>query len=162
MRKHPRGVPRKAVNLVARFEGFYPNVYADPVGYATIGYGHLIALRGPTDADRAKWGTLSKRDAKRLLRHDLGLSARAVRRLVKVPLNKRQFSALVSFVFNVGIGAFEDSTLLRKLNNGNYGAVPHQLSRWNKAGGVTLAGLTRRRAAEGRLFRPLHKPRRFG
>lgn len=153
-------VPRRAVRLVARFEGYYPEVYADPVGYATIGYGHLIAYRAPTNADRKKWGHLSKRQAKKLLKHDLRAYARAVNRLVKVPLNNRQRSALISFTYNVGIGAFEGSTLLRKLNKGKYSTVPHQLARWNKAGGVVLAGLTRRRAAEGRMFRPLHKPRR--
>ena len=71
---------------------------------------------------------------------------------MRVPLAQHQFDALVSFVFNVGGGAFRESTLLRELNAGDYDAVPRELNRWVKAGGRTLPGLVRRRGAEGVLF----------
>lgn len=71
---------------------------------------------------------------------------------MEVPLTQQQFDALVSFAFNVGNGAFCDSTLLKRLNAGQYDAVPAQLNRWVKAGGKTLEGLVTRRAAEGALF----------
>lgn len=75
-----------------------------------------------------------------------------MRSLVKVPLTAHQMGALVSFAYNVGMGALGSSTLLRLLNAGQYDAAAKQFARWNKAGGRVLAGLTRRRAAEAALF----------
>ena len=162
-RKHPSRVPSRAVKFVALWEtgGVLPNngyPYNDPAGYATTGYGHLIALRGVTQGDIDKWGQLTERQARMLLAKDLESAAMQVRRLITVPLNRRQFSALISFVYNLGAGALEESTLRRLLNDGNYASVPHQLSRWNQAGGVVMQGLTNRRRAEGRMFRPLRRP----
>jgi lysozyme len=71
---------------------------------------------------------------------------------VQVTLNDNQFAALVSFCFNVGEGAFRGSTLLKKLNAGNFDAVPSELARWNKVGKNVSAGLTNRRAAEAGLW----------
>ena len=71
---------------------------------------------------------------------------------MKVPLNQAQFDALVSFAFNLGAGALETSTLLKKLNAGKYAAVPQEFEKWVKAGGKTLPGLVRRRTAEAQLF----------
>ena len=73
-------------------------------------------------------------------------------RNVSVVLSDNQFSALVSFTFNLGGGNLQNSTLLVKLNTGNYDAVPSELARWVKAGGKTLSGLVKRRAAESVLF----------
>ena len=67
-------------------------------------------------------------------------------------LTQPQFDALVSFVFNVGGGNFQTSTLLKELNAGHVAAVPGQLARWNTAGGQVLQGLVNRRRAEGELF----------
>jgi lysozyme len=162
MPRHPRGIPRRCIRLIARFEGFYSQPYNDPAGHATIGYGKLLHYGPVTEADRAKWGSITKRQAKRMLRADLVEYADGVRELVRVPLNRRQFSALVSFAYNVGLGALQGSTLLRRLNAGEYNAVRSELLKWDKAtvGGslVSLPGLTRRRLAEGRMFRPLRKP----
>lgn len=158
MAKHPRGVPRRCVNLVARFEGFYSCPYDDPVGHATIGFGHLLHFGRVTDQDRRRWGCLTRAQAKALLRKDLAATAAEVRRLVAVPLNRRQFSALVSFAFNCGTGALAGSTLLRKLNAGDYAAVPKELNKWVYGGGHVLPGLVTRRRQEGRLFRPHRRP----
>ena len=98
----------------------------------------------------------TKEEAEGFLRFDLKDSEAAVKNMVTVPLTQNQFDGLVSFVFNLGQGAFASSTLLKKLNAGDYAAVPAQLMRWNKArvGGVLkpLNGLTRRRSAEATLF----------
>jgi lysozyme len=86
------------------------------------------------------------------LRADAQEAVDAVNRLVTVPLNQSQFDALVDFVFNLGAGAFSTSTLLRLLNGGDYAGAAGQFGRWNKDNGKVVAGLTRRRAAEAKLF----------
>jgi lysozyme len=75
-----------------------------------------------------------------------------VRRLVKVPLEPHQFDALVSFAYNCGEGNLGKSTLLEKVNGGDFAGAAKEFARWNKGGGKVLAGLTRRRASEALLF----------
>jgi len=100
--------------------------------------------------------TVTPEEAEALLIEDLKTSEEAVERLVKVDLTQNQFDALVSFVFNLGQGNFSKSTLLRKLNRGEYEGAAEEFVRWNKArveGELKpLAGLTRRRTAEAALF----------
>jgi lysozyme len=127
------------------FEGLRLTAYQDSVGVWTIGWGH-------TGPDVRPGLTITRAQAESLLRQDLGRFERGVAGLVKVPLSSNQFSALVSFSFNVGLGALGSSTLLRVLNQGNYTGAADQFSVWNKAGGKTLEGLVRRRAAERALF----------
>lgn len=95
---------------------------------------------------------ITEAQGEKMFAKELATYEDAVERLVTVPLNQNQFDALTSFVYNVGIGAFGKSTLLKVLNQGKYDQVPGQLLRWNKGGGRVLAGLTRRRKAEGALF----------
>lgn len=83
---------------------------------------------------------------------ELAIYEDAVERLISVDLNQNQFDALVSFCYNCGVGALENSTLRRVLNQGKYEQVPAQLMRWVHAGGKEWAGLVRRRKAEGALF----------
>ena len=87
-----------------------------------------------------------------MLREDLIGAEAAVERYIAVPLTDNQFAALTSFTFNLGTGSLKTSTLRKKLNRGDYDAVPSELARWVKAQGKTLKGLVRRRAAEGELF----------
>ena len=87
-----------------------------------------------------------------LLTADAGKAAAAVKRLIAVPLKQHQQDALISFTFNCGEEALRTSTLRRRLNSGEYGAVPSELARWVFSGGKKLPGLVRRRAAEGALF----------
>ena len=164
---HPQKIPALAVGFIAYREGFSP-IPTDAVdGYSTVGYGHLIYYRPVNAADRkARWvpgqqtpGKLTKAEARWLLRKDLRATAKEVRRLVRVPTNKRQFSMLLSFAYNCGTGALAESTLLRELNEGNYAAVPGQLMRWVNGPAGPLPGLVKRRRREGKLFRPLHRPR---
>jgi len=139
--------------FIARFEGFRGELYDDAAGHCTIGYGHLVHHGGCNGTESAEFRTgISKERALELLADDAAEAAKAVVERVTVPLAQHQLDALVSFVFNLGAGAFAESTLLRELNAGHYDAVPPQLDRWVKAGGKTLQGLVRRREAEGVLF----------
>jgi len=153
----PRLVPRRCVRFVAEFEGFRPTPYrAHPSEiHLTIGYGHY----GP---DVKPGMRINKRKARKLLRKDLRKYARAVDRDIRVydrrgkrvsPLNRFQRMALISWTYNVGIGAMQGSTLRRRLNAGENPCkvIREELPRWDKAGGFTVPGLTRRRKAEVRL-----------
>ena len=137
------------LRLIEMFEGLSLDPYNDPVGHCTVGYGHLLH-HGNCDGSEP---TISREEARRLLRGDAGSAGRSVEGGVIVALNQAQFDALVSFVFNVGSGAFAESTLRRLLNQGAYEEVPVQLNRWVHAEGGVLPGLVRRRRVEGRLFR---------
>jgi lysozyme len=145
---------KKGAAFIAHFEGFEPRLYNDPVGHCTIGCGHLVH-HGPingSEPEEFKRGITRER-ALELLQQDAGSAAGEISRSVKVKLTQSQADALISFAFNVGNGAFNDSTLLKLLNQGDYASVPAQLDRWTKASGKTLPGLVRRRKAEGALFR---------
>jgi lysozyme len=152
-----RRINAAGLRLIKSFEGFEPKWYRDPVGIWTIGFGHTDAAGAPKHAT-SKGLVLSDEAATEILANDLGQYAAAVEKAVKVPLNDNQFAALVSFTYNVGAGALAKSTLVKKLNAGNYGAVRSELAKWNKAGGKVLKGLTRRRAAEASLFETKPSP----
>lgn len=138
-----RHINEKGLALVKEFEGCELEAYLCPAGVWTIGYGHTFAVE--------MGQVISETEAEALLREDLKQAEEAVDRLVTVPINENQFSALVSFVFNLGAGAFTNSTLLKKINAEEFDAAD-QLLRWNKAGDEELPGLTRRRHAERALF----------
>ena len=137
------------IDLIKRFEGLELEAYQDIAGIWTIGYGH-------TGADVFEGWEISKFEAEELLRVDLVSREKAINDLVRVDINQNQFDALVSFVYNVGIGALERSTALRELNRGNYLKAAEALTLFNKAtirGVLTpVTGLTRRRLAEQALF----------
>jgi GH24 family phage-related lysozyme (muramidase) len=142
-----RGPKRTNVNglqLIKSFEGLRLQAYQDAVGVWTIGYG---TTRGVTpDLE------ITQEQAETLLQEDLNKFEQAVNSVTTVPLNDNQFSALVSFTYNVGAGALQNSTLLKLLNDGDIQGAADEFPRWNKAGGRELAGLTRRRQAERALF----------
>ncbi len=146
--------------LIAGYEGFVSHPYDDAAGHATIGFGHLIHHGRLTAADRSRWGTISRARGLALLTEDAGAAARAVEQAVRVSLSQPQFDALVSFVFNVGAGGFTSSTMLRRLNAGDWHGAADEFLRWNKAGGRVLAGLDRRRRAERALFLSAGAPAR--
>ena len=143
-----RHISRQGLDLICRFEGFSPIIYMCPAGYPTIGYGHLI-----TEANKEQFlDGVDEDEALDLLRQDVIVAERAVLRLISVPLTQGQFDALVSFTFNLGGGALQRSTLRRKLNRGDYDAVPTELMKWVWAGGRKLKGLVARRRSEVILF----------
>eukprot|EP01130_Rhizamoeba_saxonica_P006179 TRINITY_DN2453_c0_g1_i1.p1 TRINITY_DN2453_c0_g1~~TRINITY_DN2453_c0_g1_i1.p1 ORF type:complete len:256 (-),score=60.45 TRINITY_DN2453_c0_g1_i1:37-804(-) len=136
------------LNLIKSFEGWEPCWYKDAAGYPTIGYGHLITSRDPY----RKGDCITKSQGEALLKNDVKSAESCVGSNTKVSLSSNEFSALVSFTFNLGCGNYRSSTLLKKLNAGQKNEVCGELARWNKAGGKVLPGLTRRRKAECDLF----------
>lgn len=146
---------------IAAWEGFVSMSYIDAAGWPTIGYGHKLTHDESTSGkiligDRIlKYhGGITQDDAKALLRQDVHIAERAVSRLVTLALTQAQFDALVSFVFNVGAGAFQASTLLKYLNGRrSYADIAAQIKRWVYANGLKLKGLERRRAEEAEAFK---------
>ncbi|KJM74857.1 muraminidase [Enterobacter hormaechei subsp. steigerwaltii] len=139
----------KGISLIKEFEGCKLNAYQDSVGVWTIGYGWTQ----PVDGKPIRAGmTIKQETAERLLKTGLVSYESDVSRLVKVGLTQGQFDALVSFTYNLGARSLSTSTLLRKLNAGDYAGAADEFLRWNKAGGKVLNGLTRRREAERALF----------
>jgi lysozyme len=144
-----RRVNEDGLKLIRQWEGLRTTAYKCPAGVWTIGYGHTSAAGAPTVSAGMKITTAAAED---ILKADLRKYEQAVDKAVKVGLSDNQFSALVSFCYNVGPGAFAGSTLVRKLNAGRYDAVPSELAKWTKAGGKNLPGLVNRRAAEAGLW----------
>ena len=140
----PPRINEHGIELIKKFEGLRLNAYVCAGGRVTIGYGHTATVRFGQK--------ITQEDADNLLQKDLRTVEQGVARLVKVALNSNQFSALVAFAFNVGVGALERSSLLQLLNRGWYEQVPAQLMRWNKANGRETQGLMARRQAEAELW----------
>lgn len=142
------------LNLIKEFEGCRLEAYRDIANVLTIGYGH-------TGPDVYAGQSITKAEAEKLLLKDLETFERGVSNLVKVPINQHQFDALVSFSFNVGLGALGSSTLLDLLNkNSSVSIVAAEFLRWNKVDGKPIEGLTRRRTAEKQLFlQQSHNPK---
>lgn len=141
------------LNLIRSSEGLKLTAYMCPAGVPTIGYGHT---KGVTKAQVDAKRTITKAQADTLLDEDLDATAAAVDKIVAAPVSQRQREALISFVFNVGIGNLKSSTLLKKLNAGDYAGAADEFLKWNKATvkgkKVVLPGLTARRSAERTLF----------
>ena len=142
-----------AIELIKEFEGLSLRSYTCPAGYLTVGYGHV----GP---DVVPYLEISESRAEELLVDDMQWASDTVNGLVDADLTQSQFDALVSFVFNIGAGAFGDSTLLRRINSGEPvgPAIEQELPRWNKGGGEVLPGLVRRRQAEVELAQKDKEP----
>lgn len=139
----------KGIALIKQFEGCKLTAYQDSVGVWTIGY----EWTQPVDGKPIRAGmTIKQETAERLLKTGLVSYESDVFRLVKVGLTQGQFDALVSFTYNLGARSLSTSTLLRKLNAGDYAGAADEFLRWNKAGGKVLNGLARRREAERALF----------
>ncbi|ENU59680.1 MULTISPECIES: lysozyme [Acinetobacter] len=142
-------VSPQGVDLICGFEGLELKAYDDGVGVCTIGYGTTIYPHGKA----VQYGdTCTIEQAKNYMQYDLRRFEQAVSAAVNVPLNQNQFDALVSLSYNIGIGAFKNSTLLKLLNASDYHAASHQFDVWIKAGGKTVQGLVNRRAVEKLLF----------
>lgn len=142
-------------NLIKQFEGLRLTAYNDQVGVLTIGYGTTNSVL-PADHRITPGMTITQAEANVLLH--LGVDTKfspAVSTLVKVPLTQNQFDSLVCFAYNVGPGNLASSTLLRKLNARDYAGAQQQFLVWNRAGGIPVRGLTRRRLAEAANFGPL-------
>lgn len=133
--------------FIEQFEGLYLKTYNDGTGVMTIGYGHTSSAGAPKVY---RGQTITEEQADSILSSDLGKVEDQVNSLVKVSINQNQFDALVSFHFNTG--ALGRSTVLKKLNAGDYNGAADALLLYNRGGGRVMAGLVRRRQAERKLF----------
>ena len=144
-------ISNNGTNLIKQFEGLSLKPYLDAVNVPTIGYGSTYYQDGKKVTLNDK--PISQDEANLLLEYiankDFGDK---INTLVKVQLNQNQFDALVSFCYNLGIGNFKSSTLLKKINKGDFNGASEEFIKWNKAGGKTLDGLKRRRQKEKELF----------
>jgi lysozyme len=145
----------KALDLITRSEGCILKAYLCPANVPTIGYGHTKTV---TRADVKAGKRITSAEAERLLLVDLAEFEAGVRKLVKVPVTDDQFGALVSFAFNLGVGAFASSTLLKRITaKAPIEQIQSSWLQWNKArvGGklTALKGLTTRRLAEFVLYK---------
>ena len=137
-------VSQECIDLVKFFEGFESKAYLCPANVWTIGYGRT---RNVKEGD-----VVNEKQAERDLLEELEEFGYQVLNTVKVSLEQSQFDALTSWTYNLGVGNLQSSTLLKKLNSGDKNSVPSEMLRWNKAAGKVLAGLTRRREAEAKLW----------
>lgn len=140
-------VSEQGLALIRQFEGFSTIPYICPAGKETIGFGHVIKAEEWFAAEG-----ISQEQANILLKQDVSVAERAIRRFVTTAVTQGQFDALASFIYNIGSKAFEKSTLLRYLNTGKPDAAASEFGRWVYAGGRKIPGLIRRRAAESLLF----------
>ncbi len=135
---------KNGLDLTKLFEGCRLTAYRDSVGVWTIGYGHTKGV--------CEGMTCTMEQAEAWLVQDVQEACGAVNRLVKVGITQNEFDALVDFVFNLGIGNFAKSTLLRKLNALDFHGAANEFEKWDMAGGRHLPGLLRRRKAERVMF----------
>lgn len=138
--------------LIKQHEGLRLKAYPDPGTKGepwTIGYGHTSAAGIPKVTPDM---VITKEYAEDTFKRDLKSFENHVRFAVKTPITDEQFSALVSFVYNVGPTAFDKSSVLRAVNARQFDLVPAKLALYNRAGGKVLKGLVKRRAEEGKMF----------
>ncbi|HGN0866920.1 lysozyme [Providencia alcalifaciens] len=135
------GLMALTVVMVTNFEGYEPKPYRDVGGVLTVCYGH-------TGSDIIPTKIYTKVECDELLEKDLAIVAKAVNPLIKINIPDYTRAALYSFTYNVGIGAFSRSTLLKKLNAGDQAGACNELKRWIYAGGKAWKGLMTRREVE--------------
>lgn len=134
----------KGIGMIKTFEGLRLRAYKCTAGKWTIGYGHTAGVK--------EGDIITQAQADMFLRNDLAWSEDCVNNSVKVELKQPMYDALVSLVFNIGAGAFEKSTILRKLNEKNYIGAADEFGRWVHSGGKVVNGLIERRKKEKDMF----------
>ncbi|TDB48251.1 lysozyme [Photorhabdus khanii] len=137
-------ISEKGLKALKSDEGCSLTAYRCPARVLTIGYGHTSGVK--------LGDVITEQQAEQFLLEDLAPVYITIETNVKVPLTQGQFDALCSFIFNLGAGAFVRSTLLKKLNAGDYKGAANEFMRWNMAGGRILPGLDARRASEKTMF----------
>ena len=139
---------KNGLHLTENFEGLRLIAYPDPATNGdpwTIGYGH-------TGAEVHKGMTITQEQAEELLMQDVKKAAATVNAKVTTDITQEEFDALVDFVFNVGAGNFNASTLLKKVNSGDIQGAANEFLKWDMAAGKHMAGLLKRRHAEAEEF----------
>jgi lysozyme len=143
-------ISKAGLDLICTFEGLKLSPYLDSVNIATIGFGSTFYLDGTRVTMNDK--PITKEYALDLLKNVVSMFEKEVQKLIKVSVNQNQYDAIICLVYNIGVGAFSKSTLLRLLNDSKYTEAAEQFLRWDKAGGKPLKGLTNRRVKERELF----------
>jgi lysozyme len=143
-------ISQAGLDLICTFEGLKLAPYLCSAGVATIGFGTTFYLDGTKVTMQDK--PITKEQALDLLKNVVSMFEKEVQKLIKVTVNQNQYDAIICLVYNIGVGAFSKSTLLRLLNEGKYTEAAEQFLRWDKAGGKPLKGLTNRRVKERELF----------
>lgn len=148
-------ISNNGLTFIKEREGKYLNEYDDVAGYRTVGYGTLVDGKEnfvESVLGRPFTGSVSEDEALKLMKAEVDQNVKTISNSVKVPLTQNQLDALTSFTYNVGEGAFKKSTLLKKLNAGDYNGAANELDRWTFAGGKQIKGLANRRQMEKDLF----------
>ena len=140
----------ECVKALRNLEGCRLNMYICAGGKKTIGYGHVVLKGEPYES-------ITELEAENILIQDILKIQQAVNRLVKVPLKKRQNIALIIFIFNVGAGAFQRSTLRQKINSEEHELVREEMMKWVFAKGKRNQGLVRRREFEANIYEGIRK-----
>jgi lysozyme len=142
---------QKGLELIKSFEGLSLTPYVCDGGINTIGYGNTYYTNGKKVTLQDK--PITKQQAEELLKNSLSTYEKAVDSFCRDDISQSQFDALVSFAYNLGTGALQKSTLIKKVNaNPKDITIADEFLKWNKANGRVLAGLTRRRKAEANLY----------
>ena len=141
---------KEGLDVIKMFEGLSLTAYRCPASKITIGFGNTFY----EDGNPVQMGDkITKERADYLLAKVAEMFGDKMKKYIKKPLNPNQFSALVSFAYNCGIGSFSGSTLLKKVNaNPNDPTIRQEFMKWNRSSGKVLNGLTRRREAEANLY----------
>ena len=143
---------KNCIDLIKKFEGFSATAYLCPAGVPTIGYGSTRYADGTRVT--LKDPKITEQVATDIIVATLNTEyVPAVNRYVQVPINQNQFDALVSFVYNLGTKSLLNSTLLKKLNAGDFAGAAEEFDKWVMAAGKKLAGLVARRSSEKVLFK---------
>ena len=143
-------ISNKGLELIKEFEGFSANAYLCPAKKPTIGYGNTFWQ----DGRKVRLGEqISKTKALELLEFVANKDfANKIFPLIKVEVNQNQFDAMTSLAYNIGVGAFSNSTLLKRVNAKDFLGAANEFLKWDKSNGKPLLGLTRRRQREKELF----------
>ncbi len=149
--KRPALAVAFTASLIAGFEGYRSYVYLDPVKVPTVCFGATRDSRGNPFNPSQVGQAIPGHECEKLLFRDVFEFQDAVLNNVKVPLTDNQLTALTSFTYNVGEANLKSSTLLKKLNAGDYEGACKELPRWVYAKGIKLPGLVKRRQAEMEL-----------
>ena len=151
MVKHRMEISKNGLDLIKSFEGFRSKPYLCPAGVPTIGYGTTLYPNHMHVSMHDR--PINEAEALSILKYWIDRTyGQAVDRYVQKDITQNQYDALVSFAYNLGIGALQKSTLLKRVNQGKNKRASNEFLKWDHANGKKLAGLTRRRKAERTLY----------
>jgi len=143
-------ISNKGLELIKEFEGFRSSPYLCSAGVPTIGYGSTFYKDGRKVSLKDK--PISKEEATQLLEYTVNSFANGLKGKLQINLEQNQFDALVCLAYNIGLGAFAKSTLLRKVNQNDFKGAGNEFLKWDMANGKKLIGLAKRRERERELF----------